>query len=154
MYTTTWDKAFEPFYINWNRINSAFEDVLRTTKENFPVYNVRKIGDNRIVIELALAGYSKDNLDITEQDGKLIISGALPDNNEEYLYKGIASRKFTKVFSLSEHMVVEGADLVDGILHIGITREIPQEKQPKSIEINKDITPRKERKALNDRLNK
>lgn len=124
----------DPFFIGFDRM---FDRLSGTTHQQsgFPPYNVRKMDEDTFVVELALAGYSKESLDITEHDGTLTIKGERPEDAEEYLHKGIAGRKFTRTFALSEYMYVSSADLVDGMLYVVVKREVPEEKKPKSIKI-------------------
>ncbi len=106
-----------------------------TNQSGFPPYNVRKVDEDTFVVELAVAGYNKESIKITEHDGSLIIKGERPEDVEEYLHKGIAGRKFTRSFALGEYMFVNSADLVDGMLYVVLKREVPEEKKPKTITI-------------------
>lgn len=132
-YTTTW--ANNPYLIGWDKVFSRFEESFKNAETAFPPYNLRKLDDDRFVIELAIAGFNKNNISVTEEDGSLIVKGEQPETQETYIHKGIAGRKFTKTFSLAEHMEVTGADMKDGILYIGVKRNIPDSKKPKTIEI-------------------
>lgn len=123
----------DPFFIGFDKM---FDRMTSTTNQSgFPPYNVRKIDEDTFVVELAVAGYNKESIDITEHDGSLIIKGERPEDVEEYLHKGIAGRKFTRTFALGEYMYVDSADLVDGMLYVAVRREVPEEKKPKTIEI-------------------
>lgn len=124
----------DPFFIGFDKMLNR---LAHTTNQQtgFPPYNVRKIDEDNFVVELAVAGYNKDSIDITEHDGVLTIKGERPEDSEEYLHKGIAGRKFTRTFTLAEYMFVDGADLKDGMLSIAIKREVPEEKKPKKVKI-------------------
>lgn len=124
----------DPFFIGFDKM---FSRMTNTTNQQsgFPPYNVRKIDEDTFVVELAIAGYNKESLEITEHDGTLIIKGERPEDVEEYLHKGIAGRKFTRTFALGEYMFVNSADLVDGMLYVVVKREVPEEKKPKTISI-------------------
>ena len=123
----------DPFFIGFDKM---FDRMTSTTNQSgFPPYNVRKIDDDTFVVEIAVAGYNKESINITEHDGSLIIKGERPEDAEEYLHKGIAGRKFTRTFALGEYMYVNSADLVDGMLYVVVKREVPEEKKPKTIEI-------------------
>lgn len=124
-----------PYMIGWDSLFENLESLVKTNSTSFPPYNVRKVNNDNFVIELAVAGYGKKNLTITEENSKLTVEGELPDTNDEYLHKGIAGRKFTRTFSLAEHMFVKSADLNDGMLYIVIERVIPEDKKPKTISI-------------------
>lgn len=101
----------------------------------YPPHNVVKHDDSTFTIELALAGYSKDDLKVEVKEGILVIAGDKSGEEREYLHRGISSKKFTRTFRLSEHVVVSGADFVDGLLVIDLKVEIPEEKLPRSIPI-------------------
>jgi molecular chaperone IbpA len=133
-YTTTW--ANDPYMIGWESFFPRLETLAKTNSTAFPPYNVRKVDDDNFVIELAVAGYNKSNLTITEESNNLTVAGELPDTGDEYIHKGIAARKFTRTFALAEHMVTRESHLVDGMLLISVERVIPEEKKPKSIAIN------------------
>lgn len=136
-YTTgSWSNFFnDPFFIGFDKLT----DRLTTTHTNasgFPPYNVRKLNDDNFVVELAVAGYNKESIDITEHDGTLVIKGEKPEDAESYIHKGVAGRKFTRTFALGEYMFVDSADMKDGMLYVSIKREIPEEAKPKKIAIN------------------
>ena len=124
----------DPFFIGFealaNRLTSA-----HTNTTGFPPYNVRKEDEDNFVIELAVAGYNKESLSITEHDGTLEVKGERPEDAEEYVHKGIAGRKFTRTFALGEYMEVTSAELKDGMLHVHVVRIIPEDKKPKVIDI-------------------
>jgi molecular chaperone IbpA len=101
----------------------------------YPPHNVVKHDDSTFTIELALAGYSKDDLKVEVKEGILVIAGDKSGEEREYLHRGISSKKFTRTFRLSEHVVVSGADFVDGLLVIDLKVEIPEEKLPRDIPI-------------------
>jgi molecular chaperone IbpA len=132
-YETTW--TTDPYMIGWESFFPKLETLAKTNATSFPPYNVRKVDDDNFIIELAVAGYSRSNLTLTEEDCCLTVVGELPETKDEYIHKGIAGRKFTRTFSLAEYMEVVGADLTDGILYVGIKRNIPDSKKPKTIEI-------------------
>lgn len=132
--TITMDLFNDPFFIGFDKMASR---ILNTTSQQagFPPYNVRKVDEDTFIVELAVAGYNKSSLDITEHEGTLTVKGERPEVAENYLHKGIAGRKFTRSFALAEYMHVDSADLVDGMLYVTVKREIPEEKKPKSITI-------------------
>ena len=123
----------DPFFIGFDKM---FNRLATTHQQSgFPPYNVRKIDEDAFVVELAVAGYNKDSIEITEHDGMLTIKGERPEDVEEYIHKGIAGRKFTRTFTLAEYMFVDSADLNDGMLYVIVKRNVPEEKKPKTIEI-------------------
>lgn len=124
----------DPFFIGFDKM---FNRLTNTTNQQsgFPPYNVRKIDEDTFVVELAVAGFNKHGIEITEHDGVLTIKGERPEDVEEYVHKGIAGRKFTRTFTLAEYMFVKSADLIDGMLYVVVEREVPEEKKPKTIKI-------------------
>jgi molecular chaperone IbpA len=92
-------------------------------------------------VELAVAGFSKDEIEITIADGKLTITGAKADKNEDiqYVYKGIGTRSFTKTLKVIDTIEVQGAEFKDGILRIGLENIIPEHKKPRKIEIGAEL---------------
>lgn len=124
----------DPLFIGFDRM---FDRLTQSVgqQSGFPPYNVRKIDEDTYVVELAVAGYNKDSINITEHNGVLTIKGERPEDVEEYIHKGIAGRKFTRTFTLAEYMFVDSADLNDGMLYIVVKRNVPEEKKPKTIKI-------------------
>jgi molecular chaperone IbpA len=122
-----------------------------TNGENYPPFDLIRLGDNEYRIELAVAGFKPQQIDITAQQNVLVVSGRKHDEAEEagssYIYRGIASRSFERRFALADHIEVRGADLKDGILAIDLVREIPEAMQPKKINIGGGAE-REERSAI------
>jgi len=131
--TLTW--ANDPFFIGWDKVLDRFSEVSKTNSASFPPYNVRQINEDTYAIDLAVAGYNKSMITITEENGTLTITGERPEDNENYVHRGIAGRKFTRSFSLAEHIYVSEASIAHGILCIGLKRVVPDELKPKQIEI-------------------
>src|SRR2546423_3376130 len=108
-------------------------------QENYPPFDLIKLGDNDYRIELAVAGFKPDELDITAQQNVLVVTGRKKDESEEkgndYVYRGIATRSFERRFALADHIQVRGADINDGLLSIELKREIPEAMKPKKINI-------------------
>ena len=107
--------------------------------ENYPPFDLIKAGDNEYRIELAVAGFKPDEIDITAQQNVLVVTGRKSDEAHErgsdYIYRGIANRSFERRFALADHIQVRGADLKDGLLSVELVREIPEAMKPKKIEI-------------------
>ena len=113
-----------------------FDDVERNGNlTGFPPYNIRKDRDDLYTIEMAVAGFSKDDLEAELKDGVLTIRSKSENEDGEYLHRGIAKRSFSKSFTLADDMVIQGADLVNGMLTINLERIVPEEKKPRMIEI-------------------
>jgi molecular chaperone IbpA len=108
----------------------------------YPPYNIAQVNDDEYVITLAVAGFSMDNLDIEKDKNVLKIEGTAPKGDEDvnYLHKGIAGRNFRREFTLADHVEVLSASLDNGMLNVYLKREVPEELQPKKIEINAGLT--------------
>jgi molecular chaperone IbpA len=104
--------------------------------ENYPPFDLIKLDDNRYRIEVAVAGFRRDDIEITSQQNQLLIRGQKGDENgSDYVHRGIANRSFERRFALADHIQVRGADLKDGMLSIELVREIPEAMKPRAIEI-------------------
>lgn len=143
MITTTYNNKVmdlfnDPFLIGFTREFERLNAIQKNnSKVSYPPYNVLQYSEDNYSLELAVAGFKKDEIEITVKDGSLIVSGEkLEVEVEDYfLYRGIATRKFKRSFALGEFMEVEKATMDNGILSIPITRVVPEEKKPKSITI-------------------
>lgn len=123
-------------FIGFDHLLNEIDRMSNASDASFPRHNVVKFSDNEFAIELALAGYKKEDLSIEMKEGNLTVSGnSSAGVDYEYLHKGISSKKFTRTFKLAEHILVDSADFVDGILSIFLRLEIPEEKLPKTISI-------------------
>ena len=106
---------------------------------SYPFYNIKKTGENTYVIEMAVAGFGKQDIELVLEDGVLTIKGSVStDDTSSYVFKGIADRAFTRKFTLADTVEVKNADLINGMLKIWLERFIPESKKPKKIEINTD----------------
>lgn len=107
------------------------------TTATYPPYNIVKFSDNEFVISLAVAGFKMEDLDITHTGNVLTIEGSIPEIVEQgnFIYKGIATRNFRRIFTIADHMEVEHAKLDSGILDIYLKRNIPEHLQPRKIQI-------------------
>lgn len=101
----------------------------------YPPYNVKKVDEEHYVIEMAVAGFGKHNLDIELKDGVLTITGNTEAEEGDYLHKGIANRAFTRKFTIADSVEVKNAELANGMLKIFLERFIPEEAKPKKIDI-------------------
>jgi molecular chaperone IbpA len=141
--------SFDKFFVGYEPMLKRFEEAQTTLSKvipNYPPYNIVKVDDNKYVIEMAVAGFGKHNLDLEFQDGTLVISGNSAignDEDNEYLYKGIADRSFTRKFSLADTVEIKGADLVNGMLKVWLENIIPDSKKPKKIDITDTVTENK-----------
>ena len=107
--------------------------------ENYPPFDLIRTGENDYRIDLAVAGFRADEIDITAQQNVLLVTGKKNDEAEEkganYVYRGIATRSFERRFALADHIQVKGADMKDGLLSIELVREIPEAMKPRKIDI-------------------
>ena len=134
---------FSPFRrstVGFDRLFDMLENTgLGQSQENYPPFDLIKTGDNDYRIELAVAGFKPEEIDITAQQNVLIVSGRKSEESEDkgsdYIYRGIANRSFERRFALADHIQVRGADLKDGLLAIELVREIPEAMKPKKINI-------------------
>jgi molecular chaperone IbpA len=131
------DKFFVGFDDSFNRLAKLHDEVAKNIP-NYPPYNIKKVEDNKYVVELAVAGFAKTDVEITFEDGKLIVAGKAADDNENenFLYKGIANRAFNRTFVLNDQVEIQNAEMLNGMLKIFLERIIPEHKKPKKIEIN------------------
>ena len=113
-----------------------YGDIQRTeTSSGFPPYNIRKDEENLYTIEMAVAGFSKEDLEAELKEGILTVRSKPNQEEGEYLHRGIAKRAFSRSFTLSDDVVIKGADLVNGMLTINLERVVPEEKKARMIEI-------------------
>jgi molecular chaperone IbpA len=127
---------FKNYSIGFDRMFNTLNEVSRINTTNFPPYNIRKMGKGKYQIEMALAGFTKSDIDCELQDGVLTIKAKKDDkDNDSLIHQGIASRSVVRKFTLSEYIKVDSADFKDGILHIKLYEEIPEEKKAKTIKI-------------------
>ncbi len=106
----------------------------------YPPYNIEKTGDDSYVLTMAVAGFGPDDIELTVQDGTLVVAGRVGGTDQskhEVLYRGIAARAFERRFALADHMQVEQADLQNGLLQIGIRRIVPEALKPRRIAIGR-----------------
>lgn len=104
--------------------------------ENYPPFDLIKEDENRFRIEMAVAGFRREEIDITSQQNQLLVRGQKAnEDSSNYVHRGIANRSFERRFALADHIQVRGADLRDGMLAIELVREIPEAMKPRKIEI-------------------
>lgn len=135
--TFAWDLFKDPFFIGFNREMERLSNVqLASRQTNYPPYDLIKLDEDNYKLSLAVAGFSKSDIDVSVDNGTLVIKGELEEvSDDKVVHKGIAGRKFTRTFALGEYMEVTGAELKDGLLSISIERIIPEDKKPKAIKI-------------------
>lgn len=127
----------DPFFIGFGRNLERITSNKNVFGTNYPPHNLIKIDEDNYKIELAVAGFSKEDLDIQVHDNQLTIFGDTEeDASTSFVHKGIASRNFRKVFALGEYIEVINAEMKNGLLVVSLQRNLPEAKKPKSIAIN------------------
>lgn len=116
-----------PLFLGFDHFEKTFDRLRKTASEGYPPYNIEQIGDEGLRITLAVAGFTMDNLDIELDNNQLIIRGQQTDDGTRlYLHRGIAARQFQRSFVLADGIVVSGASLDNGLLHIDMKRVQPE----------------------------
>jgi molecular chaperone IbpA len=126
---------FKNFSIGFDRMFDSLNEVSRINTSNFPPYNIRKLKEGKYQVEMALAGFSKSDINCELQDGILTIEAKKEKDSDNLIHQGIASRSVLRKFTLSEYIKVEDADFKDGILKIKLYQDLPEEKKPRTIKI-------------------
>jgi molecular chaperone IbpA len=137
---------FSPFRrstVGFDRLFDLLENsAAGQAGENYPPFDLVQLDDNSYRINLAVAGFKKDEIDITAQQNLLIVSGRRQDDDGSgFIHRGIATRSFERRFGLADHVKVQSADLNDGLLSIDLVREIPEAMRPRKIGIGGGSTP-------------
>jgi molecular chaperone IbpA len=126
----------DPFFIGFNRELSRLNNAHKINSQSYPPYDLLKLDEDTYRISVAVAGFGKNDIDVSVDNGTLVIKGEITEvTDAEIVHKGIAGRKFTRTFALGEYMEVTGADMKDGMLHINVDRIVPEEKKPRTIDI-------------------
>ena len=136
--------ALYPQFVGFDNIFNELERLVDgttpTRNTSFPPHNIIKLDDNKYVVEMAVAGFGQDEVDVELHDGTLIVKGEKKDQTEvDYLYRGIATRSFTKSIRLNDSIEVRGAQFKDGILKIALENIIPEHKKPRKVEFSKEL---------------
>jgi molecular chaperone IbpA len=140
--TFAYGRNLLPSTVGFDRLLSTLDEALNIPDKvvtSFPPYNIAKISEDKYVIELAVAGFKKEEIDITLEDNKLTVQGNAKKDEiggKTYYHRGIALRNFTRVFTLADTVVVRSANLVDGMLEIELENVIPENKKPRKISLN------------------
>ena len=142
----TLDFDFSPLFrttIGFDRLSRVLDAALRADEGavSYPPYDIVQVGDEKYRISMAVAGFSQGDIEIALKEDTLTVKGARGQGAEEsdsFLHRGIAARSFERRFQLADNIKVTGADLRDGLLHIELERQIPEEKKPRVIEIRSD----------------
>jgi len=139
---------YSPFYratVGFDRVFDLLDSVAgQSTGNGYPPYNIEKTAENAYRIVMAVAGFAEGELNVTQKENELLVTGQTAPNGEnekQFLYRGIAGRNFERRFQLADHVKVSGAKLANGLLTIELQREIPEEKKPRAIEIKAEGKP-------------
>lgn len=134
-------KDFDKFFVGFDeqaRRMQQLHDDLTKNIPNYPPYNIKKIDDTHYVIEIAVAGFGQNEIDIEIVGSKLVVKGNVTSTEPEdsFLFRGIAARAFTRAFALNDQVEVKDAELFNGMLKIALERMIPEEKKPKKVPVS------------------
>ncbi|MGE4527853.1 MAG: Hsp20 family protein [Rhodospirillaceae bacterium] len=131
------------FTVGFDNVSRLMDAVSRLDEGamSYPPYNIERFGDDRYRISMAVAGFAEDELDITVKDNSLTVTGRKAEETGDagettFLHRGIAARAFERRFELASHIKVKGASLENGLLHIELMREVPEELKPRKIAIS------------------
>ncbi|MCB2096021.1 MAG: Hsp20 family protein [Parvularculaceae bacterium] len=124
--------------VGFDRMFDLIDTLGKSEAGGYPPYNIERVDEDRYRITLAVAGFSESDLDIEIHENTLKVVGTRPDTDEArtYLHQGIAGRSFERRFELADHVKIDGASLVNGLLNVELRREVPEAKKPRKIEIN------------------
>jgi molecular chaperone IbpA len=130
---------FSPLWrstVGFDRLFDLVETAQRASEDNYPPYNIERLGDDRYQISLAVAGFAPDEISVTAEQNVVTIEGHKADKAEhEYLYRGISARPFKRQFNLADYVQVKSAAFENGLLKIELFREIPEAMKPRRIAI-------------------
>ena len=143
---------YSPFHrgtVGFDRVfdllnSAAGQSSVKSSSNGYPPYNIEKSGDNAYRIVMAVAGFAEAELNVTQKENELLVTGQTAANGQDdkqYLYRGIAGRNFERRFQLADHVKVTGAKLANGLLTIELQREIPEEKKARAIPVQADAQP-------------
>ena len=130
-----------PMFVGLDRVYDQMlkhSEELGKTVPNFPPYNIRKVDENKYTVEIAVAGFSKSDIEIEIDGDTLKITGSSKDDADNLLYKGIANRGFTRMFNLADTIEVQDASLVNGMLKVFLENIIPENKKPRKMDIKEE----------------
>ena len=136
--TTNWDRFFVGADKLAKSLREGTEWLANNAAASYPPFNLKKVDENKYLIEMAVAGFTKQDIEITLEDNKLIVKGnAASDDSDkaQYLHYGIANRAFTRRFTLADNVEIHNAELINGMLKLWLEHMIPEEKKPRKIEV-------------------
>jgi molecular chaperone IbpA len=131
---------FAPLFrssIGFDQLPSVLSHALQREDSGYPPYNIEKVGEDQYRIMLAVAGFTKEDVEIVQEQNRLFVRGRIKDSGEKtYLHRGIAARPFERQFDLADYVDVTDATMAEGLLVIALKRELPEALKPRSIPIN------------------
>ena len=121
------------FFVGYDKVAAKLAALAETTKQiqNYPPFNIKKVDENKYVLELAIAGFSRQDIDIEVVDGTLVISAQSIEDTSEYVWKGISNKAFTRHFTLEDNTEVKEAKVTNGLLTIALERVVPKQNKQK-----------------------
>lgn len=130
--------------VGFDRMARLLDGITADQAPSYPPYNIEKVDEDSYRITMAVAGFAEADLDVQVKDNQLTVSGNVEKSGEDtaekqYLHRGIAGRTFERRFNLADHIEVAGANLVNGLLHIDLVREVPEAMKPRTIAINNNV---------------
>ena len=125
-------------FVGFDHLFNELEWTAKHAQDHYPPHNIIKAGDEEYLIELAVAGFSKEEISVEVKDRTLTIKGEHVSKGRDFIHLGISTKKFKRTFRLSEHVNVNGADIQDGILAVELKYVIPEEMRPRKISIGKN----------------
>ena len=136
---------FAPLYrstVGFDRLFQLLDGGVEGEASTYPPYNIERTADNKYRITMAVAGFTKDEIDIQVKEQSLTVKGEkkADDKERQYLHRGIATRAFERRFQLADHVEVTGADLQNGLLHLDLVRNVPERLKPRSVQIGNGAT--------------
>ena len=141
--------------VGFDRMASMIDSASRLDgAQGYPPYNIERVGEDRFAIEIAVAGFGEGDLDIELKENLLTVAGKKTQSEEsegrEFLHRGIAERGFIRRFQLADHVVVTGADLINGLLRIDLRRELPEAAKPRKIAIGDQALTQEKPQLISD----
>jgi molecular chaperone IbpA len=139
-------------FVGFDHLFKELEYTTKHSNDHYPPHNIVKVDDETFLIELAVAGFSEDELEVDVKERTLTVKGDHITKGREFIHRGISTKKFRRTFRLSEYVEVHGADLVDGVLAIDLKIVVPEEMRPRKINIGKsEETKHDTRQQLNEK---
>jgi|TARA_B110000285_G_C14848245_1_gene478701 molecular chaperone IbpA len=139
-------------FVGFDHLFKELEYTTKHSNDHYPPHNIVKVDEETFLIELAVAGFSEDELEVDVKERTLTVKGDHITKGREFIHRGISTKKFRRTFRLSEYVEVHGANLVDGVLAIDLKIVIPEEMRPRKINIgNSEETKHDTRQQLNEK---